>query len=66
MDTILRMSIPWDVMVGVSRRAWAGNENALATAAEYNRLREGMDRITLPYQADGALVEAALAEAEEA
>ncbi len=65
-DTILRMSIPWDVMVGVSRRAWAGNENALATAAEYNRLREGMDRITLPYQADGALVEAALAEAEEA
>ena len=58
--------MPWDVMVGVSRRAWACNENALTTAAEYNRIREGQDRITLPYLADGAVVEAALREAEEA
>ena len=65
-DTILRMSMPWDVMVGVSRRAWACNENALTTAAEYNRIREGQDRITLPYLADGAVVEAALRDAEEA
>ncbi len=65
-DTILKMSMPWDVMVGVSRRAWACNENALSTAAEYNRMREGTDHITLPYLADGAMVEAALREAEEA
>ena len=65
-DAILQMSMPWDVMVGVSRRAWACNENALTTAAEYNRMREGTDHITLPYLADGAMVEAALREAEEA
>ena len=63
---ILKMSMPGDVMVGVSRRAWACNENALTTAAEYNRMREGTDHITLPYLADGAIVEAALREAEEA
>ncbi len=33
-DTILRMSMPWDTMVGVSRRAGATNENAMTTAAE--------------------------------
>ncbi len=61
-DTILKMSMPWDVMVGVSRRAWACNENALTTAAEYNRVRAGQDRITLPYVADSTLVAAALEE----
>ena len=61
-DTILKMSMPWDVMVGVSRRAWACNENALTTAAEYNRVRAGQDRITLPYVADSDLVAAALEE----
>ena len=59
-DTILRMAMPWDTMVGVSRRAWARNENALATAAEYNKLYEGQDHITLPYVADDAVVEAAV------
>ncbi len=28
-DAILRMAMPWDVMVGVSRRGWARNENAI-------------------------------------
>ena len=59
-DTILRMSIPWDTMVGVSRRAWARNPNALTTAAEYNGLYAGQDHITLPYLADDALVTKAL------
>ncbi len=62
-DTILRMSMPWDVMVGVSRRAWARNEHALETAAEYNKLYEGKDHITLPYIADDELVKKALMEA---
>jgi len=62
-DTILRMSMPWDVMVGVSRRAWARNEHALETAAEYNKLYEGKDHITLPYIADDELVSKALMEA---
>ena len=59
-DTILRMAMPWDTMVGVSRRAWARNENALTTAAAYNRERPGQDHITLPYLADDAVVAEAL------
>ena len=48
-DTILKMSMPGDVMVGVSRRAWARNENAMPVVAEYNKMYEGKDHITLPY-----------------
>ena len=48
-DQILKMSMPWDVMVGVSRRAWARNENAMPVVAEYNKMYEGKDHITLPY-----------------
>ena len=59
-DTILRMSMPWDTMIGVSRRAWATNENALTTVAEYNKMYEGQDHITLPYIADREVVAAAL------
>ena len=59
-DTILRMSMPWDTMIGVSRRAWATNENALTTVAEYNKMYEGQDHITLPYIADKDMVAAAL------
>ena len=59
-DTILRMSMPWDTMIGVSRRAWATNENALTTVAEYNKMYAGCDHITLPYIADRDMVAAAL------
>ena len=59
-DQILKMSMPWDVMVGVARRSWARNENALTTAAEYNKLYEGQDHISLPYVADDAVVESAV------
>ena len=60
-DTILRMAMPWDVMVGVSRRSWARNENAIATAVEYNKANAATDHITLPYLADDAIVKNALA-----
>ena len=59
-DEILRMAMPWDVMVGVSRRAWAGNAHALETVAAYNSGNAATDRLTLPAPADDALVEAAL------
>jgi urocanate hydratase len=55
-DTILRMSIPWDVMGGVSRRAWARNENAISTSKEFNELEEFKTTITLPYIADDELI----------
>ena len=55
-DTILRMAMPWDTMVGVSRRAWARNENALETIQQYNELYEGSDHITMPQVADGGMI----------
>jgi urocanate hydratase len=48
-DTIIRRSVPWDTMVGVSRRAWARNENSISTCVEYNQLYDGTDHITIPY-----------------
>ena len=48
-DNIIRRSIPWDVMVGVSRRAWARNENSISTVAEYNDMYKGSDHITIPF-----------------
>jgi len=59
-DTILRMAMPWDTMVGVARRSWARNEHAMETASEYNRLCEGRDCITMPYLADDAVIAKAL------
>jgi urocanate hydratase len=51
-DTILRIAMPWDTMVGVSRRAWARNENAMETIQQYNEMYEGTDHITVPQVAD--------------
>jgi urocanate hydratase len=51
-DNILKQAIPWDVMGGVARRAWARNPNAMETVADYNRMRGGTDAITLPQVAD--------------
>ncbi len=59
-DTILRMAMPWDTMVGVARRSWAGNENALATAEEYNAMQQGKDMITMPAMADEAVIDQAM------
>ncbi len=59
-DTILQMAIPWDVMVGVSRRAWAMNEHAIQTAEEYNEQFIDSDCITLPYAAGDDTVKKAL------
>jgi len=47
-DEILRTAMLWDVMGGVSRRAWARNENALETSAAFNEKKGGM-HITLPF-----------------
>ena len=58
-DAIIREAIPWDTMVGVSRRSWARNEHSIETVAEYNTLRKGSDVITMPYIADDRLIERA-------
>jgi urocanate hydratase len=55
-DAIIMKAIPWDVMGGVARRAWARNENSISTAAEYNKNNIGQDHITLPFVADDTLI----------
>jgi urocanate hydratase len=55
-DGIIRRAIPWDVMGGVARRAWARNENSVKTSIQYNQARKGADHITLPYIADENLI----------
>jgi urocanate hydratase len=56
-DRIIRQAIPWDVMGGVARRAWAGNPASIETSADYNRSRSDTDHITLPFCADEDMVD---------
>ena len=56
-DAIIESAIMWDVMGGVARRSWAGNEGALLTAARYNEREGEQAHITLPYLADDALLD---------
>ncbi|CAB1245562.1 Urocanate hydratase [Ruminococcaceae bacterium BL-6] len=56
-DEILTAAIPWDVMIGVSRRSWARCEHSIETVAEYNRARGGQDHITMPYLASDDLID---------
>jgi urocanate hydratase len=56
-DAILQTAIPWDVMSGVARRAWARNEASIRVCAEHNGAESG-DHVTLPYLVDDGLVSA--------
>ncbi len=55
-DKTIQAAIRWDVMGGVARRAWAGNEHALETAVDYNKTNSKTDHITTPYSAEDDLV----------
>ena len=56
-DAVIQQAIPWDVMGGVARRAWARNENSIETSINYNQTRPDTDHITLPFIADDRMVE---------
>jgi urocanate hydratase len=62
-DRIIRSAMSWDVMVGVARRAWATNPNAVETVQAFHRRHGATDRITLPYPAADGTVETLVAEA---
>ncbi|MBW2441303.1 MAG: urocanate hydratase [Deltaproteobacteria bacterium] len=64
-DAVIKQAIPWDVMGGVARRAWARNENSIETSINYNQARPGSDHITLPFIADGKMVAAEVEKAFE-
>jgi urocanate hydratase len=61
-DAVIRRAIPWDVMGGVARRAWARNENSIDTSIQYNQMRKGTDHITIPYIADDKMIETLVTE----
>ncbi|HZJ83139.1 MAG TPA: urocanate hydratase, partial [Clostridia bacterium] len=61
-DNILNSAMPWDVMGGVARRAWARNENSIETAIKYNDNNKDTDHITLPFVASDDLVERIVSE----
>ncbi|TYB93729.1 MAG: urocanate hydratase [Kosmotoga sp.] len=56
-DNIIKRAIPWDVMSGVARRAWARNEASINTAIEYNNENKGTDHLTLPFSVDDDLID---------
>ncbi|MGM0599695.1 MAG: urocanate hydratase [Candidatus Rifleibacteriota bacterium] len=59
-DEIIRQSMTWDVMCGVSRRAWGRCKNAVEVSAEFNR-KEKDYQITLPFIPDEDEVKKAVA-----
>ncbi len=61
-DWIISSSLPWDVMGGIARRAWARNENSITTCLEYNRENIETDQVTLPYMTEEGLVKKLVAE----
>lgn len=50
-DEILKTAMLFDVMAGVSRRAWARNPHAIEVAKAYNKLNNN-SKITLPELTD--------------
>jgi len=53
-DEIIKSAMMWDVTVGVARRSWAKNPNAIETIKEYNQNHAG--HVTIPHDADADLV----------
>ena len=62
-DNIITQAIPWDVMGGVARRAWAGNPASIETTIAYNQSRPDTDHITIPFIADEEMVDDLVKEA---
>lgn len=56
-DNILKSAMPWDVMVGVARRAWARNPHAIETGINYNKDYGDENHITIPFPLDNNLFE---------
>ncbi|MFW3146678.1 MAG: urocanate hydratase [Thermoplasmatota archaeon] len=56
-DEVIRSSLEWDVMVGVSRRAWARNSNSVKVVKEWNRNNRNRGHITEPHLAKDELLD---------
>ncbi|HWR40514.1 MAG TPA: urocanate hydratase [Patescibacteria group bacterium] len=56
-DTILHSAMLWDVIGGVTRRAWARNDHSIETIIEFNKQYAGRAHATMPYIVDETLIE---------
>lgn len=56
-DEILKLAMPWDVMGGLARRAWARNQNSIKTTILINKEDKGINHITIPFIPKKDLVE---------
>ncbi|NOZ94390.1 MAG: urocanate hydratase [Acidobacteria bacterium] len=56
-ERILDTALEWDVMCGVTRRAWARNSNAVETVTAWNTANAARGHLTVPHQADEDLLE---------
>lgn len=59
-DNVIQSAMIWDTMCGVSRRAWARNENAIEVTAQFNKMKNG-NHVTLPFIPDENKVKDAVA-----
>ena len=63
-DEILKSAMIYDVIAGVSRRAWAQNENSIETLKNWKK-EDAKLKVTIPFKADEKLIEKALKEVNE-
>jgi urocanate hydratase len=56
-DSVIRSALEWDVIVGVSRRSWARNENSMKVVREWNAENSGRGHITEPQIADDTFID---------
>ncbi len=56
-DDVIRSSLEWDVMVGVSRRSWARNENSMKVVSEWNEKNRNRGKITEPSLVNDDLID---------
>ena len=56
-DRILDTALEWDAMGGVARRAWARNDNAIATVDIWNRANAARGHVTVPRIANETLLD---------
>lgn len=56
-DEIIKSSLDWDVMSGVSRRSWARNEAAIETVENWNRKNSDSGFVSVPQLVDKELLD---------
>ncbi|MBN1389981.1 MAG: urocanate hydratase [Candidatus Thermoplasmatota archaeon] len=61
-DGVIRSALEWDVMVGVGRRSWAGNENSMKVVSDWNARNRDRGHITVPDIVDEKMIERLLKE----